>query len=281
MIRLRPTPLNTASARGTIVSVTATGDRSRAGVSGYAFTLIELLIAIAIIATLAMLLLPALFTARGRGQQITCLNNLKQLTLAGQMYANDHDGQLVGNLPDVSGQAEIGKNSWVAGNMKRPADATNQTFIRQGKLFPYANQLAIYRCPADLSQTQGTPHVRSYAMNGWMGSRYMETYSGQSGFRTFVKDTETATAGPAALWVLNDEHEASIDDGWFLVTMDDSQPFASFPATRHQQGYNLNFADGHAQVFKLRDPKTKFPTTPKISQKNSDWLRLKSVTTTR
>ena len=238
--------------------------------------MIELLVAIAIIAILAALLLPALSTAQVRGQQITCLNNLKQLALGDQMYANDNEGKLVGNAPEG-----FGNKPWVAGTMKSPTDSTNQTFIRQGKLFPYANQLATYRCPSDQSQTQGTPRVRSYAMNSWMGSRYMETYSGQSRFRTFVKDTETAAAGPAALWVLNDEHEASIDDGCFLVTMNDSQPFASFPATRHQQGYNLNFADGHAEVFKLRDPTSQFPIRQGFSAKNSDWLRLKQVTTTQ
>ena len=204
------------------------------------------------------------------------MNNLKQLALGGQMYANDNEGKLVGNTPKDSDP-----NRWVAGTMKSPPDATNQTLIRQCKLFPYANQLATYRCPSDRSQTQGTPRVRSYAMNGWMGSRYMENYSGQNSFRTFVKDTETAAAGPAALWVLNDEHEASIDDGWFLVTMNDRQPFASFPAMRHQQGYNLNFADGHAQTFKLRDPSSQFPARQGFSAKNYDWLRLKQVTTTR
>ncbi len=118
-------------------------------------------------------------------------------------------------------------------------------------------------------------------MNGWMGSRSMETYPSQSGFRTFVTDSETAAAGSATLWVLTDEHEASIDDGWFLVTMNDSQPFANFPATRHQRGYNLNFADGHAETFKLRDPNSQFQDPQRISPKNSDWLRLKQVTTLR
>jgi prepilin-type N-terminal cleavage/methylation domain-containing protein/prepilin-type processing-associated H-X9-DG protein len=241
-----------------------------------AFTLIELLVAIAVIAILAALLLPALSTAQLRSKQITCLNNLKQLALGDQMYANDSEGKLVGNVPQG-----FGTNPWVAGTMKSPSDSTNQTLIRQGKLFPYANQFTTYRCPSDPSQTQGMPRVRSYAMNGWMGSRYMETDSGQGRFRTFVKDTETAAAGPAALWVLTDEHEASIDDGWFMVTMNDSWPFKSFPATRHQQGYNLNFADGHAQTFKLRDPSSQFPVRQGFSVKNSDWLRLKQVTTTQ
>ena len=202
--------------------------------------------------------------------------DLKQLALGSQMYAADNEGRLPENTP-----AGWGNNPWVFGNMKYPEDATNQVLTKQSKLFPYANHIAAYHCPSDSSTAGALPRVRSYSMNGWMGSRSMETNEPNSGFRTVVKDTELAATQPSGLWMFIDEHEVTIDDAFFLVTMDNTKPFVSRPATRHSKGFNLSCADGHGETYVLRAAQSLSPGPIIIGPTNSDWIKLKRVTTTK
>src|SRR5262249_33500822 len=104
------------------------------GIVHSAFSLLELLIVIAIMAILSALLLPALGVARLKGERANCQSNLRQLGLAVQMYSADNDGRLPENRPGADS-----KNGWVRGDMKRAEDATNQAAIKQSSLYPYAS----------------------------------------------------------------------------------------------------------------------------------------------
>ena len=239
------------------------------------FTLIELLVVIAIIAILAALLMPALSSAKAKSKAAGCISNLHQLALAWRMYADDNNGTLAINLPQPGN-----RSSWVTWSSTIPA--TNQaTGIRLGSLFAYVLNPVVYGCPSDPPPTNG-PARLSYAMNSWMGSRTMQTVPSTSSqsYRTFVREGEIANIGGASrFWVIGDEDPTTLDDGFFKVTMDDGEPFVSLPGIQHQRGGGINFADGHAQIFRMHDPASL--RGKQVSPTNPDWLLFKQMTTDR
>jgi prepilin-type N-terminal cleavage/methylation domain-containing protein/prepilin-type processing-associated H-X9-DG protein len=231
------------------------------------FTLIELLVVIAVIAALAALLLPVLSAASAKGQQTACLNNLKQLTTGCLVYADDNGSKYADNLPLVD--LPMTSNNWALGNMQITVQSTNAGLLERGELYPYATQPSLYRCPADLGN--------DYMPLGISGVLQITK---EQNYRTFVTENDTIFMGTSALWVIADEDPSTLNDPWWLVTMDNTQIFEDFPASRHTHGYNLSFADGHVERWALRDPNTVFESYIQIKPQNTDWLRLKRSTTT-
>jgi len=118
--------------------------------------------------------------------------------------------------------------------------------------------------------------VRSYSINGWMGGTWV---LGQSNYTVFHRLDEVDT--PSRRWVFIDEHERSINDGWFAVDMVGRRGLLDVPSTRHGDAYALGFADGHTELFKIEDGRTKAFTRRPIPNAplNPDWKRLSEVTT--
>src|SRR5437868_2269442 len=122
------------------------------------------------------MLLPALSRAKEKALNISCLNNLHQLTICWYTYSVDNQDRLLSNY--IPGWPGWTGDAWMMGNMTVATETTNETFIRNGSLFPYNRSLEIYKCPADKvfakvldpAYPHNLPHIRSYSLAGQMNS---------------------------------------------------------------------------------------------------------------
>jgi len=256
------------------------------------FTLTDLLVVIVTVAILGVLLLPALAGTKPNSQAFQCLENLRQLTLGWQMYAEDNNGKLPSNGQTSTQCADPACTDYLPGGRYAQwcpgvvdfYDAHAADFIKAGLIYPYVKNVILYRCPADMKvfmrmgATQ--PQARGYSMNCCLAPLPpLAKWNGPS-VRVFYKDTDFVQPGPAMTFVFIDENEVSIYDTLFCNGPADPNSWQHIPAVRHAGAGGLSFADGHSEMKRWTD-KGLFTTGGHVADPNpsADWAWLSQRTT--
>lgn len=235
------------------------------------FTLLELLVVVAIIGILSAILLPALARSKARAQSLFCLNNTRQLSLGWMLYADDHNGQLAYNLgASVSNSVPMSAN-WVNNveDWELSPDNTNAAKLLSSGLGSYIQAASTYRCPADYvldsiqKQAGWSSRVRSYSMNAMVGDAGAFSEAGfNSNNREYVQFFRySSIPKPSDIFVFLDEHPDSIDDGYFLNRAETAQ-WQDLPASYHDGAASFAFCDGHAETHFWLGDSTKLPARP-------------------
>jgi type II secretory pathway pseudopilin PulG len=245
-------------------------------------------VVIAIIAILASMLLPALANSKAKSQALFCMNNGNQMIKSTVLYASDYndflppnpdDGNTTPNYNWCPGEAGIGQ-----------AQEFNSDILRdpnRSLLAPYiANNVTIFKCPADrrIGLYQGNdptlrgtkvPNARTFsesqavgtnpykggkvAVNGpWLDGSHNHVV-GQK-WLTYGKMGDFTRPGPAGTFVYLDEDAHSLNDGSFATVgpyFPQNYEMIDWPGTYHNMACGFAFADGHSEIHKWLDGRTR------------------------
>jgi prepilin-type N-terminal cleavage/methylation domain-containing protein/prepilin-type processing-associated H-X9-DG protein len=215
-----------------------------------AFTLIELLVVIAVIAVLMSILMPALQRAREGGKRAACLSNLKQLTLAWSMYADEYDDRIVNGATGYTNSNQAwgdhrNERAWVDGLASENLDEQIKA-IRNGALYPYLKNEKIYECP-----TGRRGQALTYSIMFSMNAVCHDEVKGVKG--AHVKKRTEIKPNLAQRLVFIDEGYMTSDA--YAVYYKQATWFDN-PPVRHGDGVTVSFADGHVEHWKWRAGET-------------------------
>ncbi|HBC88514.1 MAG TPA: hypothetical protein DCZ94_16325 [Lentisphaeria bacterium] len=223
-----------------------------------AFTLIELLLVIAVIAVLIALLLPALKNAKDTAKSVVCKNNMRQLGIMINTYSQDFDGSgpvRMYYIP-IPGSGNVWDPSW---------PYTTWYYLYPNSRPPMKNKYSlyydtVYNCPAEAAGIRfHSNYGRIYSYNAWLrdedGIQLRQRLNAAPFLRGLERPSET-------LLVLETAHKGGSENCfyWSTYTEDGLAHPDTMLINHHLRGSNIVFTDGHAAGLKdnewPRDPAT-------------------------
>ena len=187
---------------------------------GRGFTLIELLVVIGIISILASILFPVFARAREKGRQTACVSNIRQMTVAIQMYAQDYDESYT---PGILG-----------------------TVMWHDLIYPYTHNRQIYVCPSRKDKDMGyavNPLVCTPNEGAAMGMLF------DPAVKIMLGDVPPEAIGCTVAVPRGAEYWYN-DLGNDIGAPDDNTFKTASQPERHNDGINVGYADGHAKWAK-------------------------------
>jgi len=217
-------------------------------------------------------------SGRQRAKREVCLANLRLLTLAWNLYADDNEGKVVnGDTQEFGSMYRPGRPPalshyeeppWVLKDWSASQTALEKKqAIRDGALFSYTGDIRLYRCPAwARTATRSYSVVDSMNCKGWPGGKPM------------VKN-RSEIERPTERFVFIDHgselNKMLIMGGWTCYS-DEDRWWDPVPV-HHNDGANFSFVDGHVEYWKWKDPRTlefgKQGTAPSGPQNGNEDIR--------